>query len=593
MSTHDASDSTLPSYTGDQSLAELFHLVRSLVPQDQRLFTASPDMTVAEAIQIMRQHNFSQLPVIAGDTVLGVFSFRSLASGLLKIEGGTEQLSDLPVDEFVEHFRFVQPSDNWESTLEYMDSDDGVLVGRRDRLEAIVTSMDVLTYLHEIASPFVILAEIELSLRRIILACVAEEQLQQCIEVSLASKYEKDQAPTRLSDMTFNDYVQIIDHGRNWPHFTAAFGGGKGQRKRTANRLREVRVLRNEIFHFRQQLEPNDLKALTAHRDWLQMKAVAFDARRRRRITVPKKEKKTEAPKTEESTRRKWDESSFFAALEQERSAGESAAARRIFDWAKDKALYIRWGQGREAGTFSATYADLRGPAILRVWTNGWVTIAFLYLKNLPPYDDEKMRLELLHRLNAIRGVNIDRSEIAKDTSLPLSIFADAAKLQQLLDAMNWVVDEIEQCSTAGVGDLVPLEVAKALDPAAGERLQRFLSSLLGIGLIREEGSTADAYKATLLYQFREWDDYRSHAVTVLYLKKESKPSLRFRIDMLSVVQDLNIEELQARLLAAGCTRANRRSTPIELVLTRRNDQATFDRLYEILENLMRKHRVT
>jgi hypothetical protein len=43
-------------------------------------------------------------------------------------------------------------------------------------------------------------------------------------------------------------------------------------------------------------------------------------------------------------------------------------------------------------------------------------------------------------------------------------------------------------------------------------------------------------------------------------------------MDMLSLVRDLDTEDLQARLLAAGCTRANRRTTPIELVLAARND---------------------
>jgi hypothetical protein len=59
-------------------------------------------------------------------------------------------------------------------------------------------------------------------------------------------------------------------------------------------------------------------------------------------------------------------------------------------------------------------------------------------------------------------------------------------------------------------------------------------------------------------------------------------------MDMLSLVGDLDAEDLQARLLAAGCTRASSKSTPIELVLTGHNDQATFDRLYAILQDLMR-----
>ena len=576
--------------TGRESLAELFHLVGQLVPEGQRLAVAPPNMTVAEAIRIMSDHNFSQLPVVAGRTVLGVFSFRSLAQGLLGMQQVPEEVGRLQVDEFVEQFQFVQPSDNWESILRYLDREDGVLVGRREQLEGILTPMDVLSYLHRIASPFVMLAEIELSLRRIITACVNEGKLQTCIRNSLAQKYGEEGLPVELSEMTFADYVQIIGDGRNWPHFTTVFGEGEWQRKTTAARLKQVGELRNEVFHFRREMGPQTLQTLSARRNWLQMKARAFEGVKAVNVAPAREEGKAK-PASKRSGKR-WDEPSFFTALDQGRSAGESAAARRIFDWAKDKALFIRWGQGREAGTFSATYSDLRGPAILRVWTNGWVTIAFLYLQNLPPYDDEKMRLELLHRLNAIRGVNIDQSEIAKDTSLPLSIFADAAKLRQLLNAMDWVVDEIERASAARAGDLVPHKVVEVLDPAAAKRLQRFLSRLLSIGLIREEGSTADAYKATLLYQFREWDDYRPHAVTVLYLKKDVQPSVRFRIDMLSVVQDLNVEELQSRLLAAGCTRANRKTTPVELVLTRRNDQATFDRLYEILENLIRKHQV-
>ncbi len=137
------------------------------------------------------------------------------------------------------------------------------------------------------------------------------------------------------------------------------------------------------------------------------------------------------------------------------------------------------------------------------------------------------------------------------------------------------------------------LEVADGLSPTIAERLQHLLTSLLAIGFIKEEGSSQDAYKAMLHYKFREWDEHRPHPVTVFYLNKGAEPSLRFRMDMLSLVRDLDVEELQARLLAAGCTRANRTSTPVELVLARRNDQATFDRLYEILDDLMRKHRVT
>jgi CBS domain-containing protein len=436
---------------GPQSLAELFHLVGSLVPKDQTVRDVPPDTTVGEAIRIMSKHNFSQLPIVAGDTVLGVFSFRSLASGLLKMGQVPEQFSELPVDEFTEQFRYVQLSDNWESILDHLNSDDGVLVGQRERLHAIVTAMDVLNYLHDEASPFVLLAEIELSLRKIINECVNGEQLEGCIRTSLADKYGSDAMPARLSEMTFNDYVQIIGHGHNWPYFSVAFGEGEWQRKATTRRLSEVRDRRNDAFHFRRPLTEKDREILTAHRNWLQMKARTFEAKKAVKVApaklAPAREEEKAKSAKKRAAGRKWDEPSFFAALKEGHTARESAAARRIFDWVTDSTLSIRWGRGREGGSFSATFGDAHGPAVLRVWTSGWVTIAFLYLKSLPPYDDEKMRLELLRRLNEIRRVEIDPSEIVKDTSVRLSIFADEAKLQQLLDAMDWVVEEIERAA--------------------------------------------------------------------------------------------------------------------------------------------------
>jgi hypothetical protein len=162
-----------------------------------------------------------------------------------------------------------------------------------------------------------------------------------------------------------------------------------------------------------------------------------------------------------------------------------------------------------------------------------------------------------------------------------------AETFERLYGILQKLVVEMDRALT------VRPEGKEALDPGAVQRLQHFLASLLKIGFVREEGKTADPYKATLLYQFREWTEHRPHPVTVFHLKKGPESGLRFRMDMLSVVRDLDTEELQARLLAAGCTRANRKSTPIELVLAERNDQATFDRLFEILQDLIRKHRVT
>jgi hypothetical protein len=227
----------------------------------------------------MLEHNYSQLPVVAGHAVLGVFSFRSLSAGVLEMGSAGAPLGELPVDEFTEEFAFVHPSDGWESLIDLLDRDDGVLVGNRDHLGGILTAMDVLEYLHGIARPFVLLAEIELSLRRIINACVSDEEWEECAANGLGHLYPPDRMPADLTEVTFNDYVQIIGNGRNWPLFAVALGKGDGQRKRTRARLEEARLLRNDVFHFRRRLTEHDQQRLAEHRAWLQMKLRAFEAR--------------------------------------------------------------------------------------------------------------------------------------------------------------------------------------------------------------------------------------------------------------------------------------------------------------------------
>lgn len=290
MSDQHSRDKPPTSGSGQESLAELFHLVRSLVPAGQQVVTASPNMTVAQAIRLMLKHNFSQLPVVEGKAVLGVFSFRSLARTLLKMKTLSQDFSELPVDEFREQLHFVQPPDNWEDILDDLGRDDGVLVGHRERLEGILTPMDVLLYLRDIASPFVMLAEMELSLRRIIQGCLNEEELQSCIASSLSSKYPPEELPRSLSDMTFNDYVQVIECKSTWPYFEEAFGRGEPSRRRTSSRLKEIRDLRNDVFHFRRALTEDDRELLDERREWLRTKTRAFEERKaaRARLTEEK-----------------------------------------------------------------------------------------------------------------------------------------------------------------------------------------------------------------------------------------------------------------------------------------------------------------
>jgi len=241
-------------------------------------------MAVEDAVDYMLQMRYSQLPVTVWRDVIGVFSFRSFSQTIVENAGelvSDGSISEMSVEEFVEQLRFVNDDENWESILPYIDKDDSVLVGNRTNTTGIVTAMDVVNFLHQIAKPFVIIGEIELSIRRIIENCVNDTELTECIRNSLSRKYETEELPTSVEEMTFNDYVQVIGDGRNWGYFEGFFGGKKGSmRKPTIRILEKIGGLRNDVFHFKRKLDEEDDRFLNLKRDWLQRKARIYEGER-------------------------------------------------------------------------------------------------------------------------------------------------------------------------------------------------------------------------------------------------------------------------------------------------------------------------
>ena len=158
----------------------------------------------------MRRHNYSQLPVREGDQVLGVFSYRSFTLEAVKLGKEQIELGDLPVSEFIEKAEHVHLSADLVSTFPALERDGVILVGQPDLLQGIVTPVDMFHYLYKVASPFILLAEIELALRQLIKACVDDAGLKECAELTLQQWYKGRTLPVTLEDMTFNDYLQIL-----------------------------------------------------------------------------------------------------------------------------------------------------------------------------------------------------------------------------------------------------------------------------------------------------------------------------------------------------------------------------------------------
>jgi len=69
--------------------------------------------------------------------------------------------------------------------------------------------------------------------------------------------------------------------------------------------------------------------------------------------------------------------------------------------------------------------------------------IHFQWLKGKPPFDDESKRVQLLERLNQIRGINIPPDAISQRPSIPLALLAAPDVMKPVLGVLDWVLKEI------------------------------------------------------------------------------------------------------------------------------------------------------
>jgi len=145
------------------------------------------------------------------------------------------------------------------------------------------------------------------------------------------------------------------------------------------------------------------------------------------------------------SSTRQWDEESFFKELISRRSTEEAEIARKILDWARDKLPRFWWGKGKQDGSFYPVL-DHNGEQYypIAIWTYGKIEIQFQWLMNRSAFGDETKRRELLSRLNQIPGVSIPEDAITRRPNIFLSTFKDTSSLRQLLETLDWVVQEIK-----------------------------------------------------------------------------------------------------------------------------------------------------
>ena len=223
----------------------------------------------------MKEMGYSQIPVLAGTSVLGVFSYRSFAESASKLGRIKAQLHELTVEDFLEKVYSPGSLTILGPFWTILDSGNPVLVGEQERLRGIITGVDVVQYLYEVTSPFLLISDIERALRALIKWAIDEGRFVECANARLRANMRRLAIPITVLEMEFGDYVDLIGNGENWKYFVPVFGG---MREIVRAKLEDIRDLRNDVFHFRRDLSSDERGKLLEYREWVLVKARKVDA---------------------------------------------------------------------------------------------------------------------------------------------------------------------------------------------------------------------------------------------------------------------------------------------------------------------------
>lgn len=271
MSTSHLQPVPQPDEPSDIHFEHVLYQVNELLPEDQQLVTVPPDTLASDALRLMKLRGFSQLPVVQDGEVVGVFTHRSFADGVLELEEESKlHAEQLPVFDFLEQLSFANLSADIDEILDRLDQDNAVLVGSSENLVGIATPMDTLRYLHRLAAAFLLLQEIERAIRILLRRAFSEDELAVAIErCSRVKSTEASRSPSSVDDLSFGDYVQIVGQRGNWDALREVFGTS---RELVLAKLRPINDLRNDAFHFRRELRQDDYERLVTTRGWLRLR---------------------------------------------------------------------------------------------------------------------------------------------------------------------------------------------------------------------------------------------------------------------------------------------------------------------------------
>ena len=230
-----AESSDLPVTEGNDEIPDAGLRIGSLASANHGVVGISLSESLERAQSLMLSNDYSQLAVMSGTRNLrGAVSWESIA--LAKIRDPNAGLRDAIIDAEV-----VKASDDLLSKIPRIMQAGFVFVQANDNtISGIVTTADLSEQFATLASPFLLLAEIERRLRRIIGRTFTTEDLAAVVDPN-----DTGREVSSPDDLTLGEYVRLLENGERWAKLGWAL-----DRRVFIEDLQEVRSIRNDVMHF-------------------------------------------------------------------------------------------------------------------------------------------------------------------------------------------------------------------------------------------------------------------------------------------------------------------------------------------------------
>jgi CBS domain-containing protein len=191
--------------------------------------------SLERARAVMLRHDYSQLAVISGPRrLMGAVSWESIALAAIRSSTPTLRESIVPA-------RPVSPDDDLIALIPTIIQHGFVFVLRPDQtLGGVVTTADLSEQFGTLATPFLLLGEIEQRLRRVLTRSLSADELE-----VLRDPSDAERQVGSAHDLSLGEIVRCVENPSYWERLSWPV-----DRSEFVQAIHEVREIRNEVMHF-------------------------------------------------------------------------------------------------------------------------------------------------------------------------------------------------------------------------------------------------------------------------------------------------------------------------------------------------------